>query len=294
MKLRYLSGVCCILFLAFPCQCLAFPATVVTLLDGKSSLLRGPSRHSLKEGLRLQSGDVIETPAASHVQIETGDGAALALGGESKVLFLPTAGKRNATEIFLLTGAVKVAVVKGAAPVRITSQHLAVMVANSTAVIMVASEESAAFAEIGLVNVEQGGEVVKIRDREYFSVRSGQKPALASSPPKSFIDKLPRMFLDDLPRRMSEAKDRKVKLGNSQKFTYAEVEPWLNSVPPVRKALISLWKTSSQDPKFRNALIKNLKAHPEWERVLFPEKFILQPTIPGSNKSTTQSESVYR
>jgi hypothetical protein len=41
---------------------------------------------------------------------------------------------------------------------------------------------------------------------------------------------------------------------------------------------VARWRALAQQPEFRKGLIATLKQHPEWERVLFPEKFAVKPS----------------
>ena len=36
-------------------------------------------------------------------------------------------------------------------------------------------------------------------------------------------------------------------------------------------------RARAQDPEFRKALIANMRFHPEWDRILFPEKYLPKP-----------------
>jgi hypothetical protein len=57
-------------------------------------------------------------------------------------------------------------------------------------------------------------------------------------------------------------------------FSYADVEPWLKAEPALRKPLVQRWRAKAREPAFRAALVSNLKAHPEWDPILFPEKYL--------------------
>jgi hypothetical protein len=37
--------------------------------------------------------------------------------------------------------------------------------------------------------------------------------------------------------------------------------------------MVSRFKTRASDPAFRSALVSNLRFHPEWDPVLYPEKY---------------------
>ena len=37
--------------------------------------------------------------------------------------------------------------------------------------------------------------------------------------------------------------------------------------------MLERFRQRAKDPQFRSKLIENLAAHPEWDRILFPEKY---------------------
>jgi hypothetical protein len=68
-------------------------------------------------------------------------------------------------------------------------------------------------------------------------------------------------------------------------FAYADVEPWLKAEPSVRRPLMQRWRAKAREPAFRSALVSNLSSHPEWDPILFPEKYKpkeLSPMRPGA------------
>jgi len=55
--------------------------------------------------------------------------------------------------------------------------------------------------------------------------------------------------------------------------SYAEVEAWLKAPPEIRRPLVPRFQSRASDPAFRSALVANLRFHPEWDPVLYPEKY---------------------
>ena len=37
------------------------------------------------------------------------------------------------------------------------------------------------------------------------------------------------------------------------------------------------WKAQARNPEFRKGLVVQIAAHPEWDRTLFPEKYLPKP-----------------
>ena len=48
---------------------------------------------------------------------------------------------------------------------------------------------------------------------------------------------------------------------------------WLAVEPTLRRPAMKRWRDLTRDAAFREALVANMTAHPEWDRVLFPEKY---------------------
>ena len=62
--------------------------------------------------------------------------------------------------------------------------------------------------------------------------------------------------------------------------TYADLRDWLLAEPALRKAFTRRFAERKQDPAFRAALVENLARHPEWEPLLFPERFVKPASAP--------------
>jgi hypothetical protein len=97
---------------------------------------------------------------------------------------------------------------------------------------------------------------------------------VSNSPSKAFVADMPRDFRDSLPPLAAKFGDRPVQLTPAGDFGYADIERWLKAEPSVRRPLMSRWRPKVREPAFRSALIANLSAHPEWDPILFPEKYL--------------------
>ena len=106
------------------------------------------------------------------------------------------------------------------------------------------------------------------------SRRFSDSGSVGASPPAAFLAELPRPFRDSLPLRADKFHDREVQPKAAPDFTYADVEAWLNSESPFRRQFIERWRVKARDPEFRRGLIAGLASHPEWDPVLFPEKYL--------------------
>ena len=118
-----------------------------------------------------------------------------------------------------------------------------------------------------------------------FGRTGSGKSAMSARPPADFVSQLPRSFLDTLPSRAAMFKDRDVTPKPLADISYAEAQAWLATEPALRRPAMPRWRPLTRNPAFRTALVANMAAHPEWDRVLFPEKYLPKPNpgaTPGS------------
>ena len=66
------------------------------------------------------------------------------------------------------------------------------------------------------------------------------------------------------------APGREVKAKRLGVASYAQIQPWIDAEPALRKSNMARWKVLARNPEIRQALLANLAAHPEWEIVLRP------------------------
>ena len=68
-------------------------------------------------------------------------------------------------------------------------------------------------------------------------------------------------------------------------ITYADVQAWVDAEAGLRPLFVTRWKALAQNPEFRSGLVAGLRAHPEWERLLFPEKYLPKPAASAAPPS---------
>lgn len=258
----------------------AEPPVVLTLLEGSATLTRGVSRLSLAEGVRLQSGDILEVPDKSLAEMEFGDGAAFALGPGTRTLAisLPRA-KAAPGDFYMVQGVAKLSNAMPATRLQVITPLFTLHTGEGTAVLLVQGREASVFVESGEARIAAAGAVgraagQRLRSGEFYTAREGQKGAVAARPSPAFVNALPRAFLDPLPSRMARFKSREVQPRPLHAASYAEVETWLKAPSAIRRPMTARFKSRAADPAFRAALIENLKFHPEWDPILFPEKYL--------------------
>lgn len=261
--------------LAFPLVAAAAdPAATLTLLEGPAGLVRGVTRYALAEGVRLQSGDIIEVGDKGLAEIEYPDGAAIGLGAGTRVLAVSMPrGKTAAGDYYVMQGALKIAGVNKAARLRISTPLFTLSPVEGVSVMVVSAAEGSVFIESGGARLAAAPAILSLKSGDFFARKAGQNGAVASRPSKAFIAAMPKAFLDPLPSRMARYKDREAQPKRVDDVSYAEVEAWLKAPPAIRRPLVARFEPRASDPGFRSRLEANLKFHPEWGPILHPEKY---------------------
>jgi hypothetical protein len=251
----------------------AEPAATITLLEGTAGLVRGEARYALAEGVKLQSGDIVEVGDKGLALLEFADGAALAAGAGTRMLAVSLSGAGSASgDFYVMQGALKIAGIKKSARLRVTTPLYTLQPTEGVDVLLVRGGEGSVFVESGEARLA-GGPVPRLKAGEFFSRKAGQKGAVAPRPSQAFIGALPKAFLDPLPSRLGRYKERQVQPKRVADVTYAEVEAWLKAPPHIRRPLVARFASRASDPAFRSAVEANLKFHPEWDPILHPEKY---------------------
>ena len=252
----------------------ADPAPTLTLLEGPAGLVRGVARYALAEGARMQSGDIIEVGDKGLAEIEYPDGTAIALGAGTRMLAVSIpSGKSAAGDYYVMQGALKVAGVSKAARLRVFTPLFTLSPVEGVSVMVVGAGAGSVFIESGEARLAAAPATLSLKSGEFFARKAGQKGAVAQRPSKEFIEALPKAFFDPLPSRMARYKEREAQPKRIDDASYADVEAWLKAPPAIRRPLVARFESRASDPKFRAGLEANLRFHPEWDPILFPEKY---------------------
>lgn len=277
----------------------ATAAPTVTILDGNAVLLRGAGRLQVAEGVRLAPQDILETAAdAKLLRIEFADGLALSLGPGTRAMLEPRlAGEKGrAARVYLLRGWFKLnaAPAPTGKPVAtpsmapLASPGVDLVAASGSVVASVQDTALQVFVESGEATLQErqggapSGPPQKLRSGEFLARAGGGKSAITPRAAADFVQQLPRSFLDTLPARAAMFGDREVTPKALGDIAYPEVQAWLAAEPALRRPAMPRWRPLTRNPAFRNALVANMAAHPEWDRVLFPEKYLPKPAYPGA------------
>ena len=279
----------------------ADPPGTITILEGEAQIFRGASRYVAAEGVRLAFGDIVETGDNTFLQIELGDQSTLQLGGISRVMINGGAGRTKPERwVYFMNGWGKVSGARrdpkaeGAYEVR--APLFEVPPTAGTVVFQSTPLDVQLFVERGdarLLERQHAGApsnvTLKIGD-SYARKATGKGTVVRDAAPE-FLGKMPKYFRDTLPSRMEKFRDRDVKPKEAPDFGYADVELWLKAEPAIRRPFVQRWKAKAfKDANFKSGVVANMASHPEWDPVLFPEKYLPKepPSLPAP--TTTQAQ----
>ena len=182
----------------------------------------------------------------------------------------------------MLQGWAKITVPKSLAAASFASEAFDLTGIARDVVLNVEPMSSAVFAESGeltLVERSKGkaGAAVKLKSGEFLTRAGDAKSVLTQRPAADFIQRVPRAFLDTLPTRAALFAAREVPAKRLATISYAEVQAWVDAEAALRPLFVARWRALAQTPEFRKGLVAGLRAHPEWDRTLFPEKYLPKP-----------------
>lgn len=283
-------------------SCAAFGQAIgfVALAEGKVSLVRGPAAYAALDGIRTLEGDIFAVAPASQAQVQLNDALLLNLGPGARLMLAGAPAARGAkgdTEIALLAGWLKLTQKPEAKNLRLQTPLALAAFDGATAVLRLGPGTFEAFVESGVLRLTElgdggrAGATRTVKAGEFVAYRNRQA-AVTPRPGRDFIDAMPRHFRDPLPALPDKLKERKVEPKRERDAAYGDVEEWLKTSLPVRKAMTRRFASRTGDSQFRASLVANMREHPEWDRVLFPEKYEIknQSTQPKQNTGKPQEE----
>ena len=256
-------------------------AGILTVAEGGVELVRGTTTYIATQGVAVQNGDMLALDAKGQAQIEFDDGAILNLTRGSRALLLAAQGANGEAGVALQSGWAKFTRAKAAKgkPYRYTVPLARLSTSGATGVLRIGADSAELFIESGaarFVELSKSGSPGAGRDfkgGEFVVRRDGQALIVATRPSADFVKAMPGYFRDDLPAFLPRLRNRNVEPQREHEATYAEVETWLKASLPIRRNFVERFQHRAKDPQFRSKLIENLAAHPEWDPILFPEKY---------------------
>jgi hypothetical protein len=289
-----------VLWWALAGVCAAQSPGMVTILEGDALIVRGAARLRAAEGVRLALGDIVETANGTFVQIELSDQTVLDLGGATRVMIGGPAKLKAERQLYAMAGWFKITNARkdpNARGFEFRSPLLEIGVMPAVVTLQLKPGEVALFAERGelkLIERQAGAAAgaVAVRQGQYYRRAAAAKGTAGTAAPPGFVNDMPRAFRDSLPLRAEKFKDRDVSPRPAPDFVYADVEAWLKAESPFRRQFIERWRVRARDSAFRAALIANLSSHPEWDPILFPEKYL--PKAPASAASAASALGALR
>lgn len=252
---------------------------IATIVEGKSSIIRGLERFDLDEGLRVASRDLVRTGADAFVKIEFEDGTAVELGPSTMAqIDHPGRETPGCGALYLLAGWMKILNSKPDGARKLALCAPGMMVAEVSFAVVLQSEGGSAslYVEDGNARVADrrtaGGQAFVLQKGNYLVMAPEQPLAPLDHPVSAFYGAVPMLFRDSLPTRYARYSDKPpAALRNRAGFDYADVEAWINAEPAIRRGFVELWRDKvAKDPAFRAALERDLRRHPEWDPVLHP------------------------
>lgn len=212
----------------------------VTFVEGNSTLLSGGRAFVPSAGVRLRSCDALRTGPGAMVQVEFGDGTAILLGPDTRIVFdLPAHGGTAEGAQFLHSGWVKVTSPQrlNAPPYLIQTPGFDLSIDSGVAVLRMAAAVTQVYVEIGTataldsasqpparVTVRAGFTYSHKADQPVGTLIRGAEPDLARA--------LPRTLRDTLPMRLAKLTERDVRPRPAA--AQADADGWLGSAPELR------------------------------------------------------------
>ncbi len=301
MKLPTLLRPAVALIGLLPAWCAAASIGIVTIVDGELAVMRDVQRFAAAEGLRVRGDDILRTgPEARLARIELTDGTTLDLGPDTELMLQPRTGGafgERAAALYLARGWLKIGTAGEPGVAGVASATLDLQRLSGTAVLRAAPGATLLFVEAGTVQVAevQDGRAAlahTLRDGDSFVKRANEAAAAARRPPADLFQGLPRGFVDSLPRRAARFQANPVEPGAAVPVAYAEVSRWLNGEAPLRAMAVARFTPRIADRGFRAPLVAELRAHPEWDRVLFPEKYKPKPVVVAAKRVAPAASAV--
>jgi hypothetical protein len=259
---------------------------IVTILEGKATVIRGLSQFDVAEGVRLYPGDLVRTEPKSLLRVEYADECSLEAGPQTQLQLFHPADKKRAGRpaLYLMEGWLKLAC-KAGSDAAFASKDVDVVGISRVIVVHATGARRAIFAEQGTAKVvrrqKSDSTSVSLNPGDFLVVQPGEAADVQPRPAPQFMESLPRAYRDTLPSRYSVYVTRTTEPQNLRGFVYSDVEPWVNGETAIRRQFVGLWIRKANDPAFRGALDRDLAMHPEWDRILHPEKYEVEETTPS-------------
>ena len=273
----------------------------ITILEGDALIYRASGRLHASEGVRLMAGDIVETAASTFAQAELADQSVAQFGPTTRVMINGSVTRQKPERwLYVMDGWAKVTGMKrdpAAGPGFDLRTPLFEMPANTAVVVLRgAPSEVNLFVERGEARIAErqasaNPTPLTLKGGDFYRRKSLARGVVNPGSMQTFVDEMPRYFRDSLPLRIDRFRDRPVQPTEASDFAYADVERWLKAEPALRRPLMQRWRGKARESAFRSALVANLSAHPEWDPILFPEKYRPKEPAPRAAHAALRSAS---
>lgn len=261
--------------------------TRVTVQDGRATLVRGITQSPAVLGMALKDGDIIESSSdTALLRLEFADQSTLELGPSAR-LWLgrppgPPAGSGAAAKGYLLLGWAKLSASADARAATALDTPHGIVQTQGSSLLEVRAASASFFAEAGDARITARRGATSLAAGQYLSIiKADATPAPPSAPPPAWLKGVPAALKDKLPPRRDRFDGKEIAVPAGATVRYADIEPWLQSESRVRNALLTRWKPLARDARFKADVEANMKQHPEWDRVLSPEKYAPKVSAPA-------------
>ena len=269
------------LFVLAGLQPAAHAAALVTIVDGDAVLLDGSRSLVAAEGLKVADETLVRTgPKTTLLRLEWPDGSVADFGPDTQAMLNPSGfGLRGGRtpSVYLLRGWLKLSAMGSGPAAGLLTPRIDVQPFKGALVVMAVGDETWVFAEGGgapLVERDlKPASNLALKNGEVYLRSGNAKGAVSPRPSPAQMQRVPRGFRDSLPLRTAALKDKAVQAKAAPPAAYADLRDWLLAEAPLRKTFTKRFAERAKDPAFRAGLNENLPRHPEWEPVLFPERF---------------------
>lgn len=254
-------------------------SALLTVVEGAATVIDGVRSLAARPGLRVGAAALIDTAAtASLLRVEFADGGALDLGPDTRVMLLPPglagSGPRGPA-FYLLRGWAKHTSGARTTTAGQLSPTLELLQVAGVTVSRVDGDEAALFVESGRAQLLErrlkAASTLSLKSGDFYARAGADKGSVAARPTAAFLQKLPRSFRDTLPPLAAQFKGKTATPQPVPMPDYAALRPWLAAEPVIRREFPRRFAALARETAFREALARNLSAHPEWEPVLFPK-----------------------
>lgn len=249
--------------------------TRVTVLDGPATIVRGINQSPAVLGMVLKDGDIVESSANTVLlRVEFADDTTLELGPSARLWLGKPPGAAAPAKGLLLGGWAKLSVADARSASAIDTPHALVRTQGSC-LMEVRAASASFFAEAGDARIAAPRTATSLATGQYLTtVKADETSAAASPPPPAWLKSVPAALKDKLPPRRQRFDGKEVALPAGAAVRYADIAPWLQQPPArLRTAMLPRWRPLARDAQFKADVLANMKQHPEWDRVLFPEKY---------------------